>query len=373
MNTANTSSSLLKTGLRRMLSSRLAETLTTPHGVDRYLEVFNPTWSVHEVRAEVVSLKHGTADSVTLTLRPNGNWQGFRAGQFVRLTVEINGVRRMRCYSPANSVHAADGLIELTAKAHATGFVSKHLKSALTAGAIVTLSQADGVFALPEQRPERVLLISGGSGITPVMSMLRTLLDEKHAGRITFLHYCNTALDMIYANELALIAAKNPNVELIRCYAQPGQGGELQGFFSREQLLAAVPDYTEATAFLCGPPAMMAAVEKVWSEDGLSERLHLERFTAAPIVIDSANAEGEVRFARSERLAVNSGASLLDQAEAAGLRPESGCRMGICKACTCRKTSGRVRDLRDGRISEDGEEDIQICVTAPVGTVTLDI
>lgn len=367
------SRSSLNAGVRRLLGSRAMAALTTPHGVDRYLELFNPLWSVHEVRAVVVAVKHGTADSVTLTLRPNGNWQGFRAGQFVRLTVEIDGVRRMRCYSPANSVHATDGLIELTAKAHADGFVSKHLKQQLEIGTVVTLSQADGVFALPEQRPERVLLISGGSGITPVMSMLRTLLDEGHQGRITFLHYCNSALDMIYANELALIAAQHDNVELIRCYAQPGQGGELQGWFSREQLQQAVPDYAQATAFLCGPPAMMKAVEQVWSEDGLSERLLLERFTAAPLVIDSANAAGDVRFTRSERYAANSGDTLLNQAEAAGLRPESGCRMGICKACTCRKTSGQVRDIRSGELSTAGEEEIQICVSVPVGSVTLDL
>jgi len=134
-----------------------------------------------------------------------------------------------------------------------------------------------------------------------------------------------------------------------------------------------VPDYTEATAFLCGPPAMMKAVEQVWAEDGQTERLHLERFTAAPLVIDSAHAEGEVRFVRSERLAVNNGATLLDQAEAAGLRPEHGCRMGICKACTCRKASGVVRDVRTGELSAAGEQEIQICVSVPVGTVTLDI
>lgn len=371
--TASSPRSALSTGLRRILSSRVVTSLTTPHGVDRYLELFNPTWSVNDVRAEVVGLRHGTADSITLTLRPNGNWQGFRAGQFLRLTVEIDGVRRTRCYSPANSVHARDGLIELTAKAHPQGFVSKHLKQQLEVGTIVTLSQADGVFALPSLRPDRVLLISGGSGITPVMSMLRTLIDEGHAGPITFLHYCNSALDMIYATELALIATKHPNVQLIRSYAQPDQGGELQGWFSREQLLQAVPDYAVATAFLCGPPAMMQAVEQVWAEDGLAERLHLERFTAAPVVVDSANAEGDVRFARSERYAINNGDTLLNQAEAAGLRPESGCRMGICKACTCRKTSGQVRDIRSGELSAVGEEDIQICVSVPVGTVTLEI
>jgi ferredoxin-NADP reductase len=356
-----------------VLNSRVAAVLTYPHGVDRYLEQFAPTWSLREVRAEVIAVRHQTADSVTMTLRPNRNWQGFRAGQYVRLTVEINGVRRTRCYSPANSVHTKDGLIELTAKAHSGGFVSRHLQQNLRPGMTVGLSQAEGQFALPEQRPERILLISGGSGITPVMSMLRTLCDEGHAGRITFLHYSNAAQDQIYAGELAAIAARYPNVELLRAYAIAGQGGELQGYFSLEQLAKAVPDYADAQAFLCGPPAMMKVVQQVWAAAGLSERLHLEHFTAAPVVIDSANAEGEVRFARSERLAVNSGATLLDQAEAAGLKPESGCRMGICKACTCRKTAGKVRDTRTGEISDGGEQDIQICISVPVGSVTLDI
>ena len=354
------------------LNSRLVATLTYPHGVDRYLEQFAPTWAVREVRAEVMAIRHQTTDSVTLSLRPNRNWQGFAAGQYVRLTVEINGVRRTRCYSPANSVHSKDGLIELTAKAHAGGFVSKHLKQDLQVGTTVILSQAEGQFALPVQRPDRVLLISGGSGITPVMSMLRTLCDEGHKGQITFLHYSNAASDQIYADELALINAQHLNVELIRVYNEAG--GELQGLFSREQLLKAVPDYAEAQAFLCGPPGMMKAVQKVWADEGLSEQLHLEHFTAAAVVVaDDANAEGEVRFARSETFAKNNGATLLDQAEAAGLKPESGCRMGICKACTCIKTAGKVRDTRTGEISDAGEAEIQICVSVPVGTVTLEI
>jgi len=369
----NPSTSLLSTGLRRVLSSRVLAAMTTPHGVDRYLELFDPTWSVHEVRAEVTAVRHQTADSVTLNLRPNANWQGFRAGQFVRLTVEIDGVRRSRCYSPANSVHAADGQIELSAKAHATGFVSRFLRESARPGMVVTLSQADGSFALPEQRPERVLLISGGSGITPVMAMLRTLCDEGYTGRITFLHYCKAAKDLIYAAELAAIAARYPNVELLRAFDEAEQCGELQGLFHREQLAAAVPDYAAATTFLCGPPGMMKAVQQLWAEDGIVERLHLESFSAAPVVIDSANAEGDLRFARSERLAANNGATLLDQAEAAGLRPEAGCRMGICHTCTCRKLSGQVRDTRTGQLSDSGEADIQICISVPVGTVTMDL
>lgn len=360
--------------VRRALTSPVARVLAWPHGVDRYLDSINPLWSVHEVRARITNVRHLTADSVTLTLKPNANWQGFAPGQFVRLNVKVNGVRRMRCYSPANSVHAADGQIELTIKAHADGYVSRYLKDHAQAGMVVELSQADGEFQLPEQRPDRVLLISGGSGITPVMAMLRTLCAEGHAGRITFLHYANSAVDTIYADELQAIAAQYSNVELLRSFAKDDDG-ELQGFFSREQLATSVPDYAEAAAFLCGPPPMMDGVQAVWQEDGIEQQLHLEHFTAAaaPVVETSDSAEGELRFAHSERLAANDGRSILDQAEAAGLTPESGCRMGICHTCTCRKTSGTVRNLQTGEISSAADEGIQICISVPVGTVTLDI
>jgi ferredoxin-NADP reductase len=372
MNAMTQTSSRFQQGLTRLLQSRVADILSYPHGVDRYLEVFNPLWSVKEVRAKVEAVRYLTNDSVTLTLRPNHNWEGFVPGQFVQLSVTIDGKRQTRCYSPANSLHRADGCIELTAKVHANGFVSRHLREQLSVGDVVLLSQADGEFALPEERPEQVLLISGGSGITPVMSMLRTLCDEGFSGPITFLHYANSAADMIYASELDEIARTHDNVTLVRCFNDEGEQGELSGLFSREHLYIAAPEFAQATTFLCGPPPMMAAVEKVWEEDGLAERLHKEQFTLAAPQIESDSAEGEVRFVQSEKMAINNGATLLEQAESAGLTPESGCRMGICHACTCRKTAGDVRDIRTGEISS-GEEDIQICVSVPVGTVTLDI
>lgn len=361
----------VRSRVQRVLRSNLAEVLTTPHGVDRYLEQFNPMWSVNEVRAIVTEVRKQTADTVTLRLKPNANWQGFRAGQYVQLSVVIDGRRCTRCFSPANSVHAADGHIELTARVNEKGRLTLWLQAHAAAGLVVRLSQADGSFALPDARPERILLISGGSGITPVMSMLRTLCDEGHSGRITFLHYARRAQDQLYAGELADIAARHPNVEVVRAY-EAGDGGELSGIFCREHLLRRVPDFAEAQSFLCGPAGMMDAVQSLWESEGLTRRLHSERFAPAAPAADDSTA-GEVRFARSERLAPNSGDTLLAQAEAAGLTPEYGCRMGVCYACSCRKTSGRVRDLRTGELSEDGEGEVQICVSVPVGTVTLEL
>src|SRR5690242_8087656 len=107
------------TAPRRPRFSPLAtlEALATPHGVDRYLELVHPMLTVRELRAVVTDVERATADTVTLTLRPTRQWRGFQAGQYVQITVEIDGVRRTRCYSPACSQHRPDGRIELTIKA----------------------------------------------------------------------------------------------------------------------------------------------------------------------------------------------------------------------------------------------------------------
>ena len=194
---------------------RLLEALATPHGIDRYLELVSPMLTVRELRAEVTDVHRSTADSVTLTLRPTRQWRGFRAGQFVQLTVEIDGVRRTRCYSPSCSQYRSDGRIEITVKAHPEGLVSQYLHANARPGLVVGLSQADGTFCLPDERPERSLLVSGGSGITPVLSMLRTLCDEGYAGEIVFLHYAYTAADVAHGAELQSLAAAHDNVRVV--------------------------------------------------------------------------------------------------------------------------------------------------------------
>ncbi|HST42525.1 MAG TPA: ferredoxin reductase [Conexibacter sp.] len=375
-----TATSDRRTGLRRrLLASPLAQALTTPHGVDRYVELVKPVFSLRDVRAEIVAVRRATPGSVTLELRPNENWQGFRAGQHVRLSIEIDGVRHTRPYSPAGSEHDPR-LVELTAHAQPDGRVSPHLRTRLVPGDVVGLSQAEGDFALPAARPRELLLISGGSGITPVMAMLRTLCDEGHDGPIAFLHYAPSERHVAYASELRALADAHPNVRLLRGYTRVGGlgGGELSGRFGREHVDAARVDLAAAETYVCGPTALVESVHALWADDGLEERLHVERFVApAPLLVpddaDDATATGTLRFARSGVEVTGRGGTLLDQAEAAGLSPQNGCRMGICHTCSCRKLEGAVRDIRTGEISTAPDQQIQICVTAPVGDVTIDI
>src|SRR3954454_23057407 len=358
-------------GARRRLSPLgVLEPLATPHGVDRYLELVNPMLTVRELRAVVTDVERTTADSVTLTLRPTRQWRGFQAGQFVQVAVDIDGVRRTRCYSPSCSQHRADGRIQLTVKGHADGLVSQYLHAKAKPGLVVGLSQGDGSFRLPAQRPEKVLLISGGSGITPVLAMLRTLTDEGYTGDIVFLHYASGEADVAHVAELREIAARHDNVRLVLAYTRPASGGDLHGRFEEAHLAESAPWYAhEGETYLCGPPGLMSAIKEHYAAKGVEESLHVEEFSPPVLVAADGEATGTVAFGATT--VDNSGATLLEKAEAAGLNPEYGCRMGICFTCTKVKTSGCTRNVLSGDLHTETDEEIQLCISVPVGDVAI--
>jgi ferredoxin-NADP reductase len=355
--------------LRR--SIRFVDALATPHGVDRFVELAVPTWSSTEVRARVVAVRRASASSVTLSLRPNGNWTGFTAGQHTQLSVEIDGVRRTRCYSMANSAHRAGGLVELTVKAHPQGRVSGYLVAHARPGMVVGLSPAQGTFTLPEQRPDRALLVSGGSGITPVLSMLRTLCDEGHRGPMTFLHYATSEAEHPYREQLCRIAAAHPNLTVRTVYTDSPGTGDLDGLFCEGHLAAADPDWVRAEAFVCGPGPLMHAVRAVFADAGRARHYHDEAFTLA--LPPSRPGGGAVTFASTGVTVPDDGRTLLEQAEASGLSPAHGCRMGICHTCTRVLQCGAVRNVVTGEIVDSPGTEIRICVSAPDGDVSVDL
>ena len=365
--------------LQRVLASPLLEALTWPHGVDRYLESVNPRWSRSAGRGTVTAVVHQTPDTVTLTVAANAAWRGHRAGQFVNVGVEIDGVIQTRCYSVTtssrpNPVDSADRTIEFTVKAQPGGLVSNQLVAHAGVSLELQLSQAEGDFTLPTVRPDRIVLISGGSGITPVLSMLRTLCDEGHEKPVTFVHYSCGAHDALHTDDVATIASNHPNVTPIRAYTEE-TGAELNGLFHTGHLDAVDPQWRTAEVYVCGPAGLMDAVSASCVEAGRGDHVHVERFVLAvpPSEADLASAAGSLAFTATGTTVENTGQSILEQAESSGLSPKFGCRMGICHTCTRPKTSGCVRDLVTGELSDLGAQDIQICISAPVGDVVVDL
>jgi stearoyl-CoA 9-desaturase NADPH oxidoreductase len=341
----------------RVLGSDLVDLLTGPHGVNRYTEQVDRTWTLAEGRAKVVDVRRDTPRSVTLVLAPNEAFTDtIKAGQYVNLSVEIDGRRTTRCYSPANAEGSSH--LELTIGHHDGGLVSTYLYERARRGMVVGLTGVGGDFVLPAQRPRRILFISGGSGITPVMAMLRTLVNEGHAGEIAFVHYSRNSAEACYRDELAAM----PGVRVLHGYTRSADG-DLDGRFGPGHLAAARP---EADAvFVCGPTALVEAVREH------CENVHSESFVAPSFDLPAQPSGGRVTFADSGIEIADDGRSLLEQAESAGLNPDSGCRMGICHTCTRRKTGGVVRNLTTGAVSTAPDEDVQICVSVPVGDVDI--
>ena len=320
---------------RRVRRSPLLELLTGPHGVDRYTELVDPTWTTGEARAKVVAVRRQTPRSVTLTLEPNQAFTGFPAGQHINLTVEIDGRRRTRCYSPASAEGATH--IELTIGRHDGGLVSTYLCDNARPGMVVGLDSVGGDFILPTERPRRILFVSGGSGITPVMSMLRTMRDEGSDREIAFIHYARSAEEACYADELAAM----PGVRVLHGYTREG-AGDLTALRRRP------PGRRDARA---RTPLSSAVRPRWWTRsarhcpNAQSESFVRPRSTCRPKP-PAAESRSPTAVSRS----TDDGRPLLEQAEAAGLTPESGCRMGICHSCTRRKTRGAVTqpDHRSG-------------------------
>ncbi|OHV06785.1 ferredoxin reductase [Mycobacterium talmoniae] len=345
---------------QRVLGSGLVNLLTGPHGVDRYTELVDPTLVSGEARAKVVAVRRATPRSVTLTLAPNAAFtarNSLRAGQHVNLTVEIDGRRHTRCYSPANA-EGADYL-ELTVGRHEGGLVSNYLYRRAEVGMVVGLDAVAGDFVLPAQRPRRILFVAGGSGITPIMAMLRTLRDHRHDGELAVIHYARSKAEACYHDELAAL----PGVRVLHGYTRSLGDTDLTGHFDATHLSAALPD--PDAVYVCGPPALADAVRQHCGN------VSAESFVPPVFDVPAEPSGGRVSFADSGVEVTDDGRSLLEQAEAAGLNPQSGCRMGICHTCTRRKTCGVVMNLTTGGVSTADEEDVQICVSVPVGDVEL--
>lgn len=358
---------------RRLLASSVVESLTTPHGIDRYLEQLHPMLTVHDVRARVVEVFPETGYASTVVLEPNDAWTNFVPGQHVQFGVEVDGKRRVRCFSVSSSSYRDDGRFSVTVKVHPDGYVSQFLRHELTPGTLIHLSAAEGEFVLPRRAPDNLLLISGGSGITPVMSMLRSLRDAGHDRPVTFLHYARTPEDEIFHAELDEIEAACPWVRMVRVYTRAPRGGEIEGRFCVEHLKRLGHDPADSPTYVCGPAGLIGVVREAYEEVGAEDRLTLEYFKVPTVDLDAADATGKLTLDDSERDLDNDGRTILEQAEAAGLSPEFGCRMGVCHKCTLHKKHGAVRNAISGEVRADTDEEITICNNIPVGDVCISL
>jgi ferredoxin-NADP reductase len=354
---------------RRLL--RAASALTTPLLPDDYLTYLNPLWSTREPRGRVDAVVPETADSATIWLRVGPDWPLHAPGQYVRVGVDVNGVRHWRTYSLTSTVARADHRIAITVKAIQDGLVSHHLVHRTTPGTIVRLAPPAGEFVLPTPRPERVLLVTAGSGITPAMGMLRHLQETGAGGLdgVTHVHLAPSIKDVIFGDELRRMAGQHAGFTLHEHH------DDRDGIFSPGRLQMLVPQWREHETWACGPAGLLDALAEAFESAGIPERLNIERFR--PVLAGAAAAQGTggtVTFTKSRRtVEADASTPLLVAGEDAGALLPSGCRMGICNSCVGRLCSGAVRDLRTGELQDTPDMLIRTCTSAAAGDVEIDL
>ncbi len=353
------------------LADRFAYPLRTSH----YLELVNPLWAGHALKARVVKVWDETKDARTLTLKPGFNWRSYRAGQHIRIGVPFNGVNYTRTYTMSSPPERNDGCFTITVKAIAGGRISNHLVRNVKVGSYLPIGLPQGDFYLPDSRPVKPLFITAGSGITPAMSMLESMIAKDRLRDTVHIHYAPHEFDAIFEKRLKNIANEHSLYKLNQVFTHEyGEHKQSKGYFHAGQLEKLCPDWRERETYACGPQPLIDAMEEHYALEDMTRHLHIERFSAHLAKVPKEAVGGRVIFAKSGvEVQADASTALLRVAEDNGMNPPHGCRMGICHTCNTTLLSGCVRDLRTGKLLNEVGSLIQTCVCATAGDCELDL
>ena len=320
---------------------------------------------------------------------PSRTLFAFRPGQFLTFTFALAGGPVSRCYTIA-SAPTRPHAVSITVKRVAGGPVSNWLHDHLRPGMRVQAVGPLGDFTCDGQPPRPLLLLSAGSGITPMMAMARAHDDLGSDADILFVHSARSPDDIVFRDELALLERHRPGFRAVfvcgtdRPHARwPGHRGRLDA----AMLAAIAPDLHERDAYVCGPAGYRAAVATMLERTGFdTSRLFQESYDFGELQQDdpavaeaSALLSGDtgysISFARSgRRIACDAGGFILDAARRQGLRLPSACTKGICGTCKTRKLSGTVEMIHAGGIRQREIDAglVLICCARPTSDVVLD-
>lgn len=349
---------------------RLAAPFVHPPAFDFWASRLHRTWSWQRPLARIVAREAASSDAVTLVLKPNRHWRGFAPGQHVNLGVEVDGTRFTRSYSLCD-VPRRDGRIAITVKAVDGGKVSRHLHANARVGDVLDIGPAFGALALPADN-EPVLLLAAGSGITPLMALLRQHAARGMPAPITLLYWSRRREQHCYTDELRALVAMHPrfDLHLVLTGEAAFTGDEAQGRIDATLLSTLAPDFAQRHVLACGPGGFVDTARALCAD---ARSFDAESFSPPPRTVEDTGT-ATVTLARSGRtLDVPRGQSLLEALEAHGLKPASGCRMGICNTCACGKSEGSTRHRHTGDIEHEPVSALRLCINSAAGDLVLDL
>jgi len=355
--------------------------------------VATQTWSNGRHLVRCVKVIRETLDVTTFTFSMGQPVLFFfKPGQFVTFELEIEGKRIMRSYTISSSPSIPYSF-SVTIKRVVGGKVSNWLADNLTTGDQLAIHGPTGQFNCMDYPSDKVLLLSGGVGITPVMSMARWWFDTDSDVDMIFAHSARTPADIIYARELAYMSTRIDNFQLHLICERAGNGeawAGYRGYLNQNMLQLIAPDFLDREVFCCGPSVYMEAVRNLLKSLNFDmKHYHEESFGATPQEDEKAAEQHalaadqvpddkdkvSVYFSQTDKtIEVSKGSNLNEAAAAAGINIAKACGMGICGACRIKVNTGESEMLHNGGISEEEQAEgyVLSCCTNVVSNIEVD-
>ena len=294
---------------------------------------------------DIVALRWETEDAITLVLRmADSKPLPFSAGQYLTLHAEVEGKSLRRAYSISSTPHS--GEIAVTVKRVKDGAFSSWVMANARVGLRLHVSGPTGEFVLPQKTTSHYLFAAAGSGITPVISLIETLLHTQPTAVLRLVYGNRREQDIVFRERLDALAARHANFEVIYVLSKPGDSwqGE-RGHIRGELLLGDDLSVAFAECFICGPGDCVDTITQSLRSRGVaSSRIHSERYVAGLKTITARPTEPHpVRFSVADKeVTVHPGESILDAGLRAGLDLPFSCTMGGCGHCKLMKSAGSV-------------------------------
>jgi len=353
-------------------------------------EIFSGTLPLWDCEADdeltCVAVRDETADVKTFVFSAASPCRfAYMPGQFLTFDFPIDGAVVNRCYTIASSP-TRPHQISITVKRQPKGVVSPWLHENMRPGVAIRVSGPMGVFSFMQHQAAKYLFCSGGSGITPLMSMTRALHDVHSDADIVFLHFARSPADIIFRRELELMTRHMPNLRVVPVCETDSPGESWPGYRGRlnaAMLPLIAPDFLTREIFNCGPAPFMNATQRVLESLGFEmPHYHEESFDfstyvdePAPVAADTAAALFKVEFSKSRRtINVPADRHILETARAEGMRLPSSCTKGMCGTCKSRLVSGQVEMHHQGGIRQREIDTgmILICCSKPLTDLVIE-
>ncbi|MFT5887388.1 MAG: ferredoxin-NADP reductase [Zhongshania sp.] len=354
------------------LVKRVMAPLISPDQYDFWAREFGSTSAWQRCFARVTSVTPNGASSVSIRLQPNSNFQGFNAGQHINVVAEIRGRRISRSYSLSNIANV-NNEVEITVRLDPKGAMSQYLHSEVSVGSVLEISQAFGGMSLAGSRQENssIAFLAAGSGISPLMGLIRELAKKGFDQSCSLLYWDFDETHFSFSAELDQLAGEHENLHINSLCTRVGE--ESAARINTQQLHDLLGDVSDASIYACGSHAFTDTARQLLA--GSVRHFEAESFTPATIATSNTHEEMvSVQLKRSGRLVkVSNQQNLLDALEAQGVAIESGCRMGICNTCTCHKLQGSSTNTLNGDLDSSAGSAIRLCVSRASGSLELDL